>query len=121
MEREDFLNLLKSNGQEEVSEEQNTEKENPVHRDLKKSEKNPYSQQELNNFIKGFNVQIDPVANFTEIARKLGGYNRNEPVVENKVDLDQHDEITDVSPLRKNDAQETERLALKKLIAKYRG
>jgi hypothetical protein len=119
MDKAEFLSLLKGSSDEESSEEEKTD-ELPAHRE-NKVDKNPYSQDELNNFIKGTGFAIDPIANFTEMAKTLRIYDRKEPQVIDKVSLDEHSSIKDVSPQRKNDAREMEKLALRKLIAKYKG
>lgn len=120
MDKAEFLNLLKGSQQTDTEEQEEKTQELPIQRQ-NKVDKNPYSQDELNNFIKGTGFAIDPVVNFTEMAKTLGNYNRKEPQVVEKVKLDEHSSIKDVSPLRKNDARELERQALKKLIAKYKG
>lgn len=121
MDKAEFLNLLRGSMESEDTEDQEEKQsERPVQRQ-NKVDKNPYSQDELNNFIKGTGFAVDPVANFTEMAKTLRTYDRKEPQVIEKVKLDEHSSIDDVSPARKNDARELERQALKKLIAKYKG
>jgi hypothetical protein len=119
VDKAEFLSLLKGSSEKEPSE-QEEKAESPIHRE-NKVDKNPYSQDELNNFIKGTGFAIDPIANFTEMAKTLRIYDRKEPQVIDKVSLDEHSSIKDVSPQRKNDAREMEKLALRKLIAKYKG
>lgn len=120
MDKAEFLSLLRSSTESQSTEEQEKTTEHPVQRQ-NKVDKNPYSQDELNNFIKGTGFAVDPVVNFTEMAKTLRTYDRKEPQVVEKVKLDEHSSIDDVSPARKNDARELERQALKKLIAKYKG
>lgn len=120
MDKAEFLNLLKGTQQNDTEEQEEKTQELPIQRQ-NKVDKNPYSQDELNNFIKGTGFAIDPIANFTEMARTMNTYNRKEPQVIDKVSLDEHSSIKDVSPQRKNDAREMEKLALRKLIAKYKG
>ena len=119
MDKAEFLSLLKGSSDEESSEEEQTD-DLPTHRE-NKVDKNPYSQDELNNFIKGTGFAVDPIVNFTEMAKALRIYDRKEPQVIDKVKLDEHSSIDDVSPARKNDDREMEKIALKKLIAKYKG
>lgn len=117
MDKEQFLSLLKGSQKEQT--EEKTE-EQPIQRE-NKVDKNPYSQDELNNFIKATGFNVDPVPNFTEMARMMSIYKANEPQVTEKIKLDNHSSIEDVSPLRKNKERELEKQALKKLIAKYKG
>jgi len=87
----------------------------------KGSAKNPYSQQELHDFVKSAGFKVDGIAKFSELMKKIAPHIEEDTNQKDLTSLDNHDIIKDVSPSKKNDESSLSREALKKLIAKLRG
>jgi len=124
MDAQAFLDLLRSNSDssedDTLESAKDEDKDHAAHKEVK-GEKNPYSNSILEQFIKGVGFEVEEVPRFTEMAKKLNTTIKHEPVTKDLTNLDNHDTIEDISPLKRNDAREIEKQALKKLIAKYKG
>lgn len=121
MDQQAFLELLRQDSNQEESTDTDSNdslRENRAH-EPKKGEKNPYSNDELNNFINRLGFNTDEVPKFSEMARLVRPEIKQEVVKKDLTNLDNHDTIQDVAPSR-NDL-DVRKQALQRLIAKYKG
>lgn len=121
MDNQALLQLLKG-AEESSASPSKSERENSDNCEHK-AEKNPYSQKDLHSFIKRTGFAIDEVPQFSEMARVMNPTIKQDVVKKDLTNLDNHDSIEDISPLKKNAEREMQvkKEALRKLIAKYKG
>lgn len=114
MDSQQYLDMLREDSKEETI-------ESGPRYEHKKGSENPYSNDQLSAFIKHVGFNVENIPKFSEMAKKLNAPIVHENVKKDLTNLDNHDIIKDISPLRKNDELDIKKQALKRLIAKYKG
>ena len=82
-----------------------------------------FTNKDLEKFINYVGFKTDEVPRFSEIAKRLNPKLQQPETEQNLTNLDGHDIIKDISPIRKNNENEmnVHKEAIKRILSKYRG